>query len=91
VNKAALCEDSLRWKKSGKAAENAITLKNSDYRCHYPYGEITYGDKRDVMIVGDRTIGIEITHLYLEDGKNPASQQVQRRVRPEVVATAEQI
>jgi hypothetical protein len=56
-----------------------------------PHGEITYGDKPDVIIAGDRTLGIEITNFYLEDGKNPASEQLQRRLRPDVLATAERV
>jgi hypothetical protein len=56
-----------------------------------PHGEITYGDKPDVIIAGDRTLGIEITNFYLEDGKNPASEQLQRRLPPDVLATAERV
>lgn len=56
-----------------------------------PDGEISYGDKPDVIIAGNRIVGIEVTNFYLEDGKNPASEQVQGRLRPGVLAKAEQI
>jgi hypothetical protein len=56
-----------------------------------PNGEIHHGDKPDVVIAGDRTIGIEITNFYLVGGKKANSEQVQAVFRPDVLATAEQI
>ena len=46
-----------------------------------PAGEVTYGDKPDVIIDGKRRIGIELTNSYLEKGKNPESIQNQRQIR----------
>ena len=33
-----------------------------------PAGSVTYGDKPDVTLTGERTIGIEITRFYLRPG-----------------------
>ncbi|KVG35092.1 hypothetical protein WK72_21585 [Burkholderia ubonensis] len=54
-----------------------------------PAGEILYGDKPDVIINGQRKIGIEITDLYLTDGNDPDSEQVQLRHRDAVVQQAQ--
>jgi hypothetical protein len=56
-----------------------------------PPGTVVYGDKPDVVITGARTVGIEITNLYVEDGGNPASEQVQARHRRAVVSLAQEI
>lgn len=55
-----------------------------------PPGEIIYSDKPDVIIKGERKIGIEITNLYLEDGKLPESEQRQRTLRELIVSRAHQ-
>jgi hypothetical protein len=34
-------------------------------------GSVTYGDKPDVTLTGERTIGIEITRFYLQVGRGP--------------------
>lgn len=54
-----------------------------------PAGEIVYGDKPDVVIDGTRKIGIEITDLYLADGSDPGSEQVQQRHRDAVLQRAQ--
>ena len=54
-----------------------------------PAGAIVYGDKPDVVIDGTRKIGIEITDLYLSDGDDPDSEQVQRRHRDAVLQRAQ--
>ena len=56
-----------------------------------PEGTIVYGDKPDVILEGDRKIGIEITNFFLEDGALPESEQVQRTAREKVVSQAQQI
>ena len=56
-----------------------------------PEGLVTYGDKPDVRITGQRTIGIEITNFFLEDGTSPSSEQVQRRRRDRVVSRAQKL
>src|SRR5271170_1864401 len=63
--------------KIGKSGRERYYFEKFRLQAALPHGEITYGDKPDVIIAGDRTtIGIEITNLYLEDGKNSASEQV---------------
>ena len=54
-----------------------------------PAGEIEYKDKPDVIVHGERRLGIEIANLYLVDGRDPASEQVQRRRRDQVMARAQ--
>lgn len=54
-----------------------------------PSGEIEYGDKPDVVINGSKKIGIEIANLYLADGSDYASEQVQRKRRQKVVELAQ--
>jgi hypothetical protein len=61
------------------------------FRSHYqlPVGEVEYGDKPDVVIRGPETIGIEIARLYVRAGNDPASEQVQRVRRREVLDRAQ--
>lgn len=55
-----------------------------------PNGEINYGDKPDVIIRGtEKIVGIEIANLYLIDGSNKVSEQVQRKRREKVIELAE--
>jgi hypothetical protein len=63
------------------------------FRGHYPLpdGAIEYGDKPDVIVRGQKTIGIEITNFYLEDGSLIESEQVQRSLRDSVVLRAQRI
>jgi hypothetical protein len=56
-----------------------------------PAGAVDYGDKPDIMITGPRVIGIEITNLYLVDGSDPSSEQVQERRRREAVSRGQEI
>ncbi len=56
-----------------------------------PDGVIVHGDKPDVVVQGERTIGIEITNFFLEDGALPQSEQIQRRAREAVVSKAQEI
>src|SRR3989442_1157344 len=53
------------------------------FKAHYPLpsGEPEYTDKPDVIVHGHRTLGIEIANLYLADGANHGSEQVQRQIR----------
>ena len=61
------------------------------FRSHYqlPDGELEYSDKPDVVIRGKRTVGIEIANLYLTNGADPASEQVQRARRLQVLDRAQ--
>jgi hypothetical protein len=54
-----------------------------------PVGTVTYGDKPDVTLTGERTIGIEITRFYLQSGRAPHSEQRQRPLRNAVVSEAQ--
>jgi hypothetical protein len=54
-----------------------------------PSGTIVYGDGPDVVIEGQRRIGIEITSFFLEEGSLPQSEQVQRKLRDKVVLEAQ--
>lgn len=56
-----------------------------------PDGAIEYGDKPDVILRGTRTVGIEITNFFLENGSRPGSEQIQRGASEAVVAKAQQI
>jgi hypothetical protein len=60
-----------------------------DYRL--PEGIVEYGDKPDVVIRGERSIGIEITNFFLAGGASPESEQVQRKARAQVVSKAQSI
>ncbi len=58
----------------------------------FPEGEITHADKPDVTVISTgRTIGIEITNLYIEDGTSQTSEQQQRAMRRNIVAKAHNI
>ena len=61
------------------------------FRSHYrvPDGELQYTDKPDVVIRGERTVGIEIANLYITNGADPASEQVQRTRRLQVLDRAQ--
>ncbi len=60
------------------------------FRGHYqlPSGNIIYGDKPDVIIDGERKIGIEITNFYIEGGSLPESEQRQSKLREKAVSRA---
>ena len=53
-----------------------------------PEGRMEYGDKPDVVLHGKTRIGIEVTNFFLEKGAVPASEQVQKKAREEVVTKA---
>jgi hypothetical protein len=61
------------------------------FRGHFPMpvGEVEHGDKPDVVIHGERMLGIEIANLYLTHGGDPKSEQVQRKRREAVVRMAQ--
>ena len=56
-----------------------------------PEGRIEYGDKPDVVLHGKTRIGIEVTNFFLEKGAVPASEQVQKKAREEVVTKAHRL
>ncbi|HEV2382668.1 MAG TPA: hypothetical protein VG206_23110 [Terriglobia bacterium] len=61
----------------------------SDYSL--PDGNVEYGDRPDVVLRGDKKIGIEITNLFHQDGSLCESEQRQRILRSEVVSKAHHI
>jgi hypothetical protein len=62
---------------------------SKDYQL--PPGNITYTDKPDFIIEGQRRVGIEMTNFYLEEGSLPASEQSQRKLRERIVSKAKSI
>lgn len=72
---------------------------NSQFEQHYfeqfrrdyplPDGDIEYNDKPDVIVRGALSLGIEITNLYIAPGSNPASEQVQRHRREQILKQAQ--
>ena len=54
-----------------------------------PQGTVVYGDSPDVIIDGERRIGVEITNFYHKCGKLPESEQVQSRLRKKVISNAQ--
>ena len=55
-----------------------------------PAGEIVYSDKPDVLVKGQRLIGIEIANLYIKDGTDSSSEQVQFARREAAMRLAQQ-
>jgi hypothetical protein len=53
-----------------------------------PSGQLKYGDKPDVIIEGERKLGIEVTNFFLERGELPESEQNQRKIREDVLKKA---
>lgn len=76
-------------------------LKNQDIEKYYfeqfrrdfslPMGSVEYGDKPDVILRGEKIIGIEITNLYRADGRNVESEQIQAKGREELIRKAQEI
>lgn len=56
-----------------------------------PFGDLNYKDSPDVIIDGERRIGIEITNFFHEKGSILESEQVQRSLREKVVSEAQRI
>jgi hypothetical protein len=54
-----------------------------------PTGQVGHGDKPDVTLTGERTIGIEVTRFYLQPGSCLESKQQQRPLRDAVVEQAQ--
>lgn len=54
-----------------------------------PNGQVHYGDKPDVIINGQRRVGIEVTNFFLERGEFLESEQKQRRIREDVLKKAQ--
>jgi hypothetical protein len=82
-------------------ARGTRATKQQDIEHHYfemfrrsyavPAGRIDYGDKPDVILNGEKKIGVEITNFYVQDGSSPSSEQVQRVRRKAVISKAQQL
>lgn len=76
-------------------------LSNQDIEKYYfemfrkdyqlPAGIVMYGDSPDVIIDGERKIGIEITNFFHKSGNLPESEQIQSRSREKVVSEAQRL
>jgi len=76
-------------------------LSNQDIEKYYfemfrkdyqlPSGTVIYGDSPDVVIDGERKIGIEITKFFHKPGTLPESEQIQGRWREKVVSEAQRL
>ena len=74
-------------------------LSNQDIEKYYfemfrkdyplPSGTVIYRDSPDVVIDGERKIGIEITNFFHKSGTLPESDQIQGRWREKVVSEAQ--
>jgi hypothetical protein len=56
-----------------------------------PDGISEYGDRPDIILKGERPIGIEITRLYVESGWTDESEQRQSPLREIVVSDAQKL
>lgn len=54
-----------------------------------PKGTVEFSDKPDIRVFGEDQLGIEVTNIYLKDGKDRASEQVQSKLRADVIRQAE--
>lgn len=63
------------------------------FRKDYPLppGSVIYGDSPDIIIEGQRRIGIEMTNFFLEEGSLFESEQAQRKSRERIVSEAQQV
>jgi hypothetical protein len=76
-------------------------ISNQDKERHYfemfrkdyllPPGTVTYSDSPDIVVEGERRIGIEITNFYREEGSLSESEQAQRKLREKVVSEAQRV
>lgn len=56
-----------------------------------PFGTVIHGDSPDVVIDGERKIGIEITNFFHKHGSLPESEQIQSSWREKVVSGAQRL
>jgi len=76
-------------KSNQKIEQYYFEMFRRDYQL--PEGKVTYEDKPDVILKGQRRIGIEITNFFLESGRLPESEQVQQKGREAVVSESQRI
>ncbi len=51
----------------------------------FPNGILEFGDKPDLVVKGEKTIGIEITQFYKQDGSKIESEQKQIKFRRQII------
>jgi hypothetical protein len=56
-----------------------------------PDGAVEYADKPDILVRGERTIGIELTRFYLQPGGSLGSEQKQKPLRDSVISDAHKL
>jgi hypothetical protein len=76
-------------------------LSNQDIEKYYfemfrkdypvPSGTVIYRDSPDIIVDGERKIGIEITNFFHKSGTLPESEQVQSRRRKKVISEAQRL
>jgi hypothetical protein len=77
------------WTKQQEEEWQAFQSFQNDYPL--PKGAIERSDKPDVLIHADKTLGIELTTLYIVDGQDAASEQRQTKPRERAVARAQEL
>lgn len=78
-----------------------VKKTNADIEKHYfeqfrldyklPSGRIDYADKPDVLLIGEKTVGIEITRFHRQSGKDIDSEQRQGPLRKGLVSDAQKL
>lgn len=79
-----------------KPTKTKVTKKEKERRLLDAYlsmvpvdgAKIEEGEQPDFVLRGARSIGLEVTEFYIQDGANPASEQRQRERRDDVLAKA---
>lgn len=81
-----------RVKMSRKTNEKIERYYFEQFRKVYrlPDGMVKHGDKPDIIIDGNKKIGIEVTNSYIENGALPESEQNQKKGREDVLSKAQQ-
>lgn len=87
ISEVALTTETTRMSNRNKEAYY-FEMFRKDYQL--PLGTLEASDRPDIILNGQRRIGIEITNFYLDDGALPSSEQVQRKARQGAILQAEQ-
>lgn len=56
-----------------------------------PKGQIEFSDKPDVLITDSDLLGVEVANIYRKDGQDLASEQIQSRLRADVIRQAREL
>lgn len=79
----------MRRRSNQEIEKYYFEMFRKDYRL--PSGTVSYGDSPDVIIDGERKIGIEVTNFFLKPGSLSESEQIQNRWREKVVSQAQRL